>query len=218
VTAGPGDQRAAGRGRLRASHADREQVIDVLKVAYVQGRLALDELDERVGRTLGALTYDDLAAITGDIPWGVARPRPPRRPPAAAPAATLPPASAARWALAGLVPVSLMTATLLAGHGFIGGELWLFAAVSVMVWVLAGLLILRLRISEQIARIAPGSRGPGGHGPGGHGLGGHRPGGHRPGGHGPGGDGRGGRERPGRRPAEPARPGGGPGPGRDAAA
>jgi hypothetical protein len=29
---------AAGRGLLRVSHADREQVIDVLKVAFVQGR------------------------------------------------------------------------------------------------------------------------------------------------------------------------------------
>jgi hypothetical protein len=42
VTAGPGDQGAAdaaGHGYLRASHADREQVIDVLKVAFMQGRL-----------------------------------------------------------------------------------------------------------------------------------------------------------------------------------
>ena len=40
--AGPGDEKAAaaaGRGHLRASHADREQVIDVLKAAFVQGRL-----------------------------------------------------------------------------------------------------------------------------------------------------------------------------------
>ena len=44
----PGDQRAAaagGRGRLRASHADREQVIDLLKVAFVQDRLTKGELD-----------------------------------------------------------------------------------------------------------------------------------------------------------------------------
>jgi hypothetical protein len=40
---GPGDEMAAGAGRracLRASHADRERVIDVLKTAFVEGRLA----------------------------------------------------------------------------------------------------------------------------------------------------------------------------------
>ncbi len=37
--AGPGDELAAGRGQLRASHADRDQVAGTLKVAYVQGRL-----------------------------------------------------------------------------------------------------------------------------------------------------------------------------------
>ena len=39
VMAGPGDEIAAGAGGrsyLRASHADREQVIDVLKAAFVQ--------------------------------------------------------------------------------------------------------------------------------------------------------------------------------------
>jgi len=38
----PGDHSAApagGHGRLRASHADREQVIEVLKDAFAQGRL-----------------------------------------------------------------------------------------------------------------------------------------------------------------------------------
>ena len=47
MTAGPGDEKAAsaaGRGHLRASHADREQVIGTLKAAFVQGWLAEDEL------------------------------------------------------------------------------------------------------------------------------------------------------------------------------
>jgi len=42
VAAGPGDRRtadAAACGYLRASHADRERVIDVLKAAFAQGRL-----------------------------------------------------------------------------------------------------------------------------------------------------------------------------------
>ncbi len=78
----PGDQRAAaagGRGRLRASHADRDQSIEVLKTAFVQGRLTRDELDARVGQALASRTYAELAALTADIPAGSAA-VPPARP------------------------------------------------------------------------------------------------------------------------------------------
>ena len=76
--AGPGDEIAAGaggRGRLRASHDDREQVIEVLKAAFVQGRLDPDEFDLRVGRALASRTYADLAALTADIPARLTRAR-----------------------------------------------------------------------------------------------------------------------------------------------
>ena len=66
--AGPQDPAAAGGGRMRAGHADREQAIETLKNAFVQGRLTRDELDARVARTCGARTYADLAAVTADIP------------------------------------------------------------------------------------------------------------------------------------------------------
>ncbi len=76
----PGNETAAGaggQGRLRASHADREQVIDVLKAAFVQGRLDQDELDLRVGRALVSQTYADLAGLTADIPVRLTRAQPP---------------------------------------------------------------------------------------------------------------------------------------------
>jgi DUF1707 SHOCT-like domain len=69
--AGPGDEMAAGatgRGPMRASHADREQVIEALKVAFAHGRLTKDELDARAGRALVARTWAELDAITADIP------------------------------------------------------------------------------------------------------------------------------------------------------
>ena len=53
---------------LRASHADREQVIEVLKAAFVQGRLAKDEFDTRVAQVFATRTYAELAAVTTDIP------------------------------------------------------------------------------------------------------------------------------------------------------
>jgi hypothetical protein len=57
-----------GFGHLRASHADREYVISTLKAAFVQGRLAKDEFDQRVSLTLRSRTYADLAAVTADLP------------------------------------------------------------------------------------------------------------------------------------------------------
>jgi hypothetical protein len=57
-----------GHGRMRAARADREQVIDALKAAFVQGRLTKDELDERVARALVPQTYAELAALTDDLP------------------------------------------------------------------------------------------------------------------------------------------------------
>jgi Domain of unknown function (DUF1707) len=81
VSTDRGDGKAAdarGHGHIRASNADREQVIDALKAAFIQGRLAKDELELRVGQTLVSRTYAELAALTGDLPpWEVAA-RPPR--------------------------------------------------------------------------------------------------------------------------------------------
>ena len=76
------DQRpaAAGRGDLRASHADRDQVIGVLKAAFVQGMLAKDEFDLRVGQAFASRTYADLAVLTADIPAGLAPAPPPQLP------------------------------------------------------------------------------------------------------------------------------------------
>ena len=81
---GPGDEKAAataGRGHLRASHVDREQMIDALKAAFVQGRLTKDEFDARIGQTFASRTYAELATVTADIPAELARARPPRKPP-----------------------------------------------------------------------------------------------------------------------------------------
>jgi hypothetical protein len=70
----------SGRGRLRASHADREHVIDTLKAAYVYGLVTKDEFDARVSQTFASRTYAELALITADIPAGLAAAPPPLRP------------------------------------------------------------------------------------------------------------------------------------------
>jgi hypothetical protein len=68
---GPQTEMTAGmaaHGRLRVSYTDREQMIDVLKAAFVQGRLTKDEFDARIGQAFAARTYADLAAV---IPVGL---------------------------------------------------------------------------------------------------------------------------------------------------
>jgi len=66
---------AGGHGHLRASHVDRDHVIDILKAAFVQGRLTKDEFDLRVSQTLTSRTYADLATLTADLPAGLTRAR-----------------------------------------------------------------------------------------------------------------------------------------------
>jgi hypothetical protein len=77
----PGTQAAAAG--LRASRADRERVIDLLKAAFAQGRLDRNEFDARIGQALASRTYAELAAITADIPAELTGALP-RRPPARA--------------------------------------------------------------------------------------------------------------------------------------
>ncbi|MEV5879578.1 DUF1707 domain-containing protein [Streptomyces sp. NPDC052101] len=53
---------------LRASHADRDRVVDMLAVAAGEGRITAEELDERVAAALSARTLGELAALTADLP------------------------------------------------------------------------------------------------------------------------------------------------------
>ncbi|HXZ69649.1 MAG TPA: DUF1707 domain-containing protein [Streptosporangiaceae bacterium] len=53
---------------LRASHADRDRVVDALRVAAGDGRLTAEELDVRLESALSARTLGELAALTADLP------------------------------------------------------------------------------------------------------------------------------------------------------
>jgi hypothetical protein len=57
---------------LRASDEDRDRVVDVLRVAAGAGRLSAAELDERLDAALTARTIGELAALTTDLPEGIA--------------------------------------------------------------------------------------------------------------------------------------------------
>jgi hypothetical protein len=64
--AGPPERPDAGQ--LRVSDADRHRVAELLREAAGEGRLDLDELDERLAAAYAAKTYADLVPITVDLP------------------------------------------------------------------------------------------------------------------------------------------------------
>jgi hypothetical protein len=90
--------------KLRASDADRERVAEVLREAAGDGRLTMDELDERLDAVYAAKTYAELEPITHDLPDAGT---------AAAPAVR--PASTADPARFGGEPTSNMAIAILGG-------------------------------------------------------------------------------------------------------
>ncbi|HEX5771202.1 MAG TPA: DUF1707 domain-containing protein [Nocardioidaceae bacterium] len=86
--------------RLRVSDEDRHKVAEVLRQAAGEGRIDLDELDERLEATYSAKTYGDLVPITADLPvrtTGSLPAPPPSAPPAVRPAASQPAVPAATY-------------------------------------------------------------------------------------------------------------------------
>lgn len=56
------------RNDLRASHQDRDRIVEVLRVAAGDGRLTAEELDQRLEVALTARTYGELATLVADLP------------------------------------------------------------------------------------------------------------------------------------------------------
>jgi hypothetical protein len=57
------------RGNLRASDTDRDRVAGILREAAAEGRLTMEELDERLDAVYAAKTYAELEPITHDLPY-----------------------------------------------------------------------------------------------------------------------------------------------------
>lgn len=53
---------------IRASDRERESVVDVLRDAYTDGRLTLEEFEERTSAAYASKTWVDLRELTGDLP------------------------------------------------------------------------------------------------------------------------------------------------------
>jgi Domain of unknown function (DUF1707) len=56
------------RSELRASHDDRDRVVEMLRVSAGDGRLTAEELDERLEIAMTARTFGELAKVVADLP------------------------------------------------------------------------------------------------------------------------------------------------------
>jgi hypothetical protein len=116
------------RANLRASDADRDQVVSRLHKAATEGRIAAEELEQRVAVALKARTYGDLEKTVADLPGP--RPRQRRAPVRRTPAG---------WALAAVranpmlllfaIPVVAVTLAMMLAAALI----WMVLMVVVMV-------------------------------------------------------------------------------------
>jgi DUF1707 SHOCT-like domain len=149
---------AAAQGRsgdLRASHADREQVIGALKAAFVEGRLTEDELDTRAGQVYASRTYTELAEVVADIPaepTGARSPRDPWR------------ATKIAWRVvyATIAPGVVTLILLPGGPRTTRGEVVILAAVVYFVfWVLGMFIMLGSRHAKRSGGQLPPRSAPG---------------------------------------------------------
>jgi hypothetical protein len=92
----PLPERSTSAPALRASDADRERVVALLRDSGADGRLTLGELTERIDRAYLAKTLADLDELTGDLVAGGASALPDARPAAGSGE----PRKARNWAVA----------------------------------------------------------------------------------------------------------------------
>jgi hypothetical protein len=122
---------------LRATDADRDRVVQILRVAAEEGALTVDELEERLSAAFAAVTRADLVRLVDDLP-----PLPGTRPaPALMP--SHPVRTSSRYWLWGLLP-------------YVSAAAWVHAAVltrSARYWLLAALYAIPLALA---AIVAPG--------------------------------------------------------------
>jgi DNA-binding PadR family transcriptional regulator len=108
--------------RIRTSDADRERATIRLHDHYAEGRLAREELDERVTAALNARTFGDLRRLMADLPGPAPAPQEARQQ-----ARPLPPGAVPRLALGPRGP--LVLPLVLLGMLLITGGEWPFPAL-----------------------------------------------------------------------------------------
>lgn len=125
---------AAGYGRQRASHADRERVIGMLETAFVAGLLSKDDLDRGVNRALASRTYAELAAAAAGLRAQPITAQPQSRPTR--------PENAAAGAVCGLVMTAFLTMVIVPSGTTMGVVAVTAGLIYTVLWLLAGIVML----------------------------------------------------------------------------
>ena len=161
----------ADHDKMRASDADRQEVIQRLRTALDEGRLKMDEYLDRMGHASEAVTYGDLTPLYADLP----ETSPMLRPQPAAPVvpATAGPPSAAQGRFAGLPAPLRVLWTIWAAAVSVNLVVWVLVSATTSqliypwpLWVAgpwgAVLLVLSVAASHgRRAEPAPGHLPPG---------------------------------------------------------
>jgi Domain of unknown function (DUF1707) len=156
------------RRKMRASDADRQEVIERLRTALDEGRLKMDEYIDRMGQASEAVTYGDLAPLYADLPQSgaVARPDPSPPAPAAPPVPTPIPVVHSRRGM----PTALKVLWTIWGAAVaVNVVIWFIVSVSAHhliylwpVWVAGpwGAILLAVSVGAAQIRQSAGQPGP----------------------------------------------------------
>lgn len=106
---------------LRAADRDRDEIAGVLREHYAQGRLTLEEFNERSTAAYAAKTMGELRPLVADLPMTVNEPR---RPDAWSPARMR-----LIGAVAAVAAVALVVTAVVAGHVVLAMPVWLVALI-----------------------------------------------------------------------------------------
>lgn len=119
------DRIAAREPNIRAGDADRERTAERLRKGHAEGRLDMDEFQQRLERCYEAKTLDDLGELVSDLPRQDDHDD--RRPPGWFLA----------WRLTPLVPILIVLIAVLAATGH--HVFWLWIPLAFLFWRLSWL-------------------------------------------------------------------------------
>ena len=142
---------------------DREQSVEVLKTAFVQGRLTKDELDARVGQALASRTRAELAAVTSDLPAEPTAPHPrqPARPRPQQPRNAAVKRGARIIAAATVLTAGVWAAALASNNAALLVLLWSFTFTWIGTVLVAGAAMIDSRLQNRSGGQLPRRRHPG---------------------------------------------------------